>query len=232
MCLSVKRANVYLKHWDAQLTTICTNVYLRFYNRISLNHITAEAGRHLWGVSAQSRVRSPRSTVWFWISARTETQSLSGQPVPVINPSFFVKLLSFFFFSSVLMEFPVFYFVPIATSGSTFFTQFMHIAEIVLSLLSPWLSSPCSLSHCSHVRCSSPLNVSTALHWPSFSNGHVSCTTEPSSACLFPLGRHCCSILRHPIPHSHPAPIHTQNEHFPLWEIVSLVHLFTQFFCR
>ena len=31
-CLSVKRANVYLKHWDAQLTTICTNVYLRFYN--------------------------------------------------------------------------------------------------------------------------------------------------------------------------------------------------------
>lgn len=80
-------------------------------------------------------------------------------------------------------------------SGSPIFTQFMHIAEILLSLLSPWLSSPCSLNHCSHVRCCSPLNISMALHWTGFSNARVSCIAEPSSACLFPLERHCCAIL-------------------------------------
>lgn len=123
----------------------------------------------------------------FWISPVLETSQPLNAACDSDSPPLHWRRV----FPSILVEFPVFQFVPIASSpvsehqweesGSIFAPLYsvrylIHITQIPWSLLFSTLNSPSSHHPSSYIRYFNPLNISMALHWTPFSYVHISCT--------------------------------------------------------
>lgn len=128
--------------------------------------------------------------------------NLSGQPVAILDHPCITHFL-FLCFSN----FPVFQFFPnfpspvtehyckiLAASFIHLFTQSAVLSTIPWSLLFSRLSSPSSHNF-SYARCSSPLNISMALHWSHLRYVHISCTGKPRPSRLHFFGSQRILIL-------------------------------------
>lgn len=127
---------------------------------------------------------------------------LCGQPVATLGHSCteYFLFLCFLCFSLFLLPLVLSLSTTEKNSGSIFYSSlypvhcFMHNTVIPWSLLFSRPNSPSSHNY-SYARCSSPLNISIALHWTHLSYIHISCTGKPRANKLHFLGSQRILIL-------------------------------------